>query len=916
MPKPTSFTSMIQKNSSSLDNTAVVISSCMVCKKPARPNSIFCSDDCIRKHAEATTNNMAASQVTELATQSLATIVSPVTNEQDRSKTGIIQSMGPQTQNQQPQSQKQTKLTSSTKTAMEQAAIITANRNNRVDVYEPKTGRCLTGNTAPSIENLKRWLQEHPTFEIVHPGSAQALAIKAKKLQLKELTKKMEQEEHNKLFSVGDQSAAQKIQTTLKVGPSKRIVLVNPQKQSTVSPQTPKAISKLAKIPQQVSLKSGTPMKSVPKAGSAAKTSVSTAATKSSPTGKITTNNTTKPTVQSQVNRKKSVGDLQRSAAPSVSTPLNKAQTGRGGTEPVRVNVQRTLKEQITLRMAEQNNINHPKLSAEEIDKFVMDTEREIYHLFSKDTGTKYRAKYRSLIFNIKDRKNESLFRKICEKNIEPKQLVRMSPEELASQELALWRENENKHQLEMIKKSELDLLACAKSYVLKTHKGEEVIESKTSDRVTLDPSISVEDVVSVLNNSTVSSTSEQLSESLLSPVPVKDTRIDSRFEKYLSVDSSSSGATAASKTSTTVLAIKAKKPAKRSRSRSRERQSVDVKRSSTKYKRKRSRDHRSRSHEKEKPRDDKIRDDRSTKGRAIIDKNKKDEKRDKDKAITKPITKTIESLAKKSVTDKSKEPPRPTKTEENYNLIDKILEAQSTIDRILRPEESNKKDDIKVQTIPEPAAVQKSISSESDQEPTSTVTIPTPPESLYQQKSDPDTGGADDDDLLWSGSIIMVDVATFQISIRPLSGDCSKINKELPSELDVVGRICPDTVWDYISKIKKSFNKEILVFRFDAAGDDDKEAYYTLYKYLSVRHRFGVIKTKSSIIKDFYILPLAAHKSLPTILSPLDKPNFDTDRPDLLLGIIVKNTTMPLKRSATVLTTSSAKVSYPCRAR
>lgn len=52
---------------------------------------------------------------------------------------------------------------------------------------------------------------------------------------------------------------------------------------------------------------------------------------------------------------------------------------------------------------------------------------------------------------------------------------VRLSPEELASQELAEWRDQEAKHQLELIKKSELDLLAASKTYVLKTHKGEEV---------------------------------------------------------------------------------------------------------------------------------------------------------------------------------------------------------------------------------------------------------------------------------------------------------------------------------------------------------------------------------------------------------------------------------------------------------
>ncbi|ALC46569.1 TfIIS, partial [Drosophila busckii] len=76
--------------------------------------------------------------------------------------------------------------------------------------------------------------------------------------------------------------------------------------------------------------------------------------------------------------------------------------------------------------------------------------------------NVKYKSKYRSLMFNIKDRKNKTLFDKICAKQVDPKQLVRMTAAELASQELAKWREEENKHQLDMIKKSELDMLSCA----------------------------------------------------------------------------------------------------------------------------------------------------------------------------------------------------------------------------------------------------------------------------------------------------------------------------------------------------------------------------------------------------------------------------------------------------------------------
>lgn len=172
--------------------------------------------------------------------------------------------------------------------------------------------------------------------------------------------------------------------------------------------------------------------------------------------------------------------------------------------DPVRDNVRKALQEQISIRMAESDG---PKFTEDEIIQFANDTEQELHELFNRDVGMKYKAKYRSLMFNIKDRKNLSLWEKICERVITPKQLVyfndilvcfvyeewnflisylfllfkvRLSPEELASQELAQWRDKEAKHQLELIKKSEIDLLAASKTYVLKTHKGEEVTYNKT----------------------------------------------------------------------------------------------------------------------------------------------------------------------------------------------------------------------------------------------------------------------------------------------------------------------------------------------------------------------------------------------------------------------------------------------------
>lgn len=89
--------------------------------------------------------------------------------------------------------------------------------------------------------------------------------------------------------------------------------------------------------------------------------------------------------------------------------------------DPIRDNVRKALQEQISQRMAESDG---PKFNEDEIVEFANETENELHELFNRDVGMKYKAKYRSLMFNIKDRKNLSLWEKICERVITPKQLV------------------------------------------------------------------------------------------------------------------------------------------------------------------------------------------------------------------------------------------------------------------------------------------------------------------------------------------------------------------------------------------------------------------------------------------------------------------------------------------------------------
>lgn len=529
----------------------------------------------------------------------------------------------------------------------------------------------------------------------------------------------------------------------------------------------------------------------------------------------------------------------------------------------MRVNARKTLIEQLIIRTKEITDPNTPRLTESEITAFVNEAEKEMFEMFGNDTNLKYKSKYRSLMYNIKDRKNLTLFQKISGKLIEPKQLAKLSTEELASQELAKWRENENKHQLEMITKSELDMLAQGNSYVLKTHKGEEVIQ-ETTERITLDPKIPVLDVVSVLNSSTVSSSD--------TTTPVKD----NRFHKYLSPDGKSSSHSTSSKKDSDRSHEKKDRHESRSSS------------SSSKHKRKRSRErhssHSSHSH-KEKSHDK----DRKERSNTTDKKDKKDHKSSSSSSSSSSSRSKnhIEKDRKRESTSKihSSAP----KIQKNDDMIDKILKAQSTIDSILHPVEFKKNETVASTSDGNALTRQPSIANESDQEPTSTVTIPSPPEATPELRSTtPPSIEKSMAPIMWSGSISMVDVATFQVSLSLLSGNTAMI--DFPKEFDVVGRINPETVWDYLEKIRISKDIALLRFSPQSSSEDDETAYSTFISYLDTRRRLGVIKIPSKMVKDFYIMPLTSHRSLPSILKTTTGFDLGADRPDLLLGIIVRN--------------------------
>ncbi|CAH8263559.1 unnamed protein product [Arabidopsis lyrata] len=113
--------------------------------------------------------------------------------------------------------------------------------------------------------------------------------------------------------------------------------------------------------------------------------------------------------------------------------------------------------------------------------------EAELFKLFG-GVNKKYKEKGRSLLFNFKDKSNPKLREKVMYGEIAAERLCSMSAEELASKELAEWRQAkaEEMAQMVVLQDTEVDI----RSLVRKTHKGEFQVEVEPMDSGSVEVSV------------------------------------------------------------------------------------------------------------------------------------------------------------------------------------------------------------------------------------------------------------------------------------------------------------------------------------------------------------------------------------------------------------------------------------------
>jgi len=335
----------------------------------------------------------------------------------------------------------------------------------------------VTGEQAPKLANLKQWMKENPTFHILKPSGPPKSSLnkpspksqnnfKSTQSTLK-FIKKDNESRLKRPAPNSDKHKAKEIKREFDVSellqqPDKmKLVFVKKDASKSILPQ--KDIIKHS-TPQKDLLKSVHPVTQI----------------------KIPVITPSKHTDVQKVIKKKP-------ESVKKPEPVKEIINEKKCEDQLRSNVKKSLLESLSSRISEEPEL---KTTEQNLEELISKIEEELFNHFGK-VDQKYKTKYRSLLFNIKDPKNLNFFKKIMFKWVTPYQLVRMTADEMASQELAEWRERENKHQIEMIRKTELDMMNQSKALLMKTHKGEEIIESRDNKETIvseLNPDIKVEE--------------------------------------------------------------------------------------------------------------------------------------------------------------------------------------------------------------------------------------------------------------------------------------------------------------------------------------------------------------------------------------------------------------------------------------
>ncbi|XP_060627949.2 death-inducer obliterator 1 isoform X2 [Anolis sagrei] len=561
------------------------------------------------------------------------------------------------------------------------------------------------------------------------------------------------------------------------------------------------------------------------------------------------------------------------------STSQAKSSVNASQSQPnsqIRQNIRRSLKEILWKRVNDSDDL---VMTESEVGKIALNIEKEMFNLFHA-TDNRYKSKYRSIMFNLKDPKNQGLFHRVLREDLPLSRLVRMKPEELLSKELSVWREKPGKA-----------IMAPRR----KTFENKKIIVKQEPI-----PDVNMEDSPPVSDSDEQQESERKAPEKISTPVldvfssMLQDTTSQHRAHLFDLNCKICTGQVSASDDET---------PAKKS------------KLSSTK---------------KAEPKTEIKPKSESSAPTVDMEATKEEEPENTPEPEVVSATETFSqpSMEKAYIPlTQGQTHLEPSLSNESpvypmsYAVNVTTTVTVSGKDPRTAMSASSATVSSETSVLPPISTPDKSSVGESKPE-TSKSVLPTPKSILTKPSSDPrylagppslnvsvtemQSPSEGDTSLflsrlntIWKGFINMQSVAKFVTKAYPVSGSFDYLSEDLPDTIHIGGRISPKTVWDYIGKLKSSVTKELCLIRFHPATEEEEVAYISLYSYFSSRGRFGVVANNNRHVKDLYLIPLSAKDPIPSKLLPFEGPGLESTRPNLILGLVI---CQKAKRPATVL--------------
>ncbi|XP_066482366.1 death-inducer obliterator 1 isoform X2 [Tiliqua scincoides] len=822
------------------------------CSSLAQSGSVYCGHECILKHAAATMKSLSEGKeqkpkekMRQKADRSIVLKTQPLAGTKPQL---MLKKPGPE--------RREITVKKTVVTALKTEA------NTQTVAKEP-----TSESSTPS------WASDH-NYNAVKPEKTPAISssvlFKSQKEERKNEDKPAESTVASKKIVVSTSSIEKPMSSQMRNLPQKKPPVFT-STSLTKHPIKHSAAGFKGVIPKKSPLSSGPPTSSnvsslKPSPSSYGTSSVSKKANASSSTG----GGLKRPLVSSSSSSTSAASQAKLAASANPSQPNSQ----------IRQNIRRSLKEILWKRVNDSDDL---VMTENEVGKIALNIEKEMFNLFQA-TDNRYKSKYRSIMFNLKDPKNQGLFHRVLREDIALSKLVRMKPEELLSKELSVWKEKPAKSIMASRRKSFENKKSTAKQEPIPDVNMEDSPplsdsdEQQESDRAA--PEKSSAPLLDVFSSMLKDTTNQHRAHLFDLNCKICTGQLSASDEESTSKKpklSSSSAKKAEPKPETKSKPENSTptddvETAKEELENAPEpvgiaaelvpQQSLVVERPYVPL----------------------------TQGQTIPEASQSNESALYPASYAGGVITTVTVSGKDPRTAMSSSSTSAAAvTSSTYSIPtpDKVSVGES-------------KSELSRSVLPAPKSILTKPSSSSDSR-----FLAVPP-SLNVSISEIRSPQEGDTPLflsrlstIWKGFINMQSVAKFVTKAYPVSGAYDYLSEDLPDTIHIGGRISPKTVWDYIGKLKSSVSKELCLIRFHPATEEEEVAYISLYSYFSSRGRFGVVANNNRHVKDLYLIPLSAKDPIPSKLLPFEGPGLESSRPNLILGLVI---CQKAKRPAAVL--------------